>query len=166
MLVKRWVSWSVAQRLVHGEPYARQPNRARADVQVHEEVNNAALQVVLDTVDENLSTNVHDLEVGKIVLITILIDGLVDLFVMTNPLSEILRGFLRILANIIGAAGLNVADVGHDQFFVVALGFHKQDFNSLAANLVEHPFAALFCAVCSVEDAHDAALLFEPLEHV
>jgi hypothetical protein len=135
-------------------------------VEVHEIVDNPTLQIVPDAVDDHLSAHVHNLEVRQVVLITILIDRLVDLLIVANAFAEVQSGLLRILTLVVRASGLNVPDVGHDELLIVALGLDEDDLDSLLLEQIDNPFAALLGAVGGVENADDTLLLLEPLQHV
>lgn len=131
-------------------------------MKVHEIVHYAALQVVLDAVDDDLSTDVHDLEISEVILILVLVDGLVDLLVVADAVAEIQRGLLGVLALIIRASGLNVPNIGHDELLVVALGLDKDDFDALLFEEFEDPHATLLGAIRCIEDTNYALLVLEP----
>jgi hypothetical protein len=134
-------------------------------VQVHQVVDNSALKVVLNSVDDDLLPHVHDLEVSIVVLILVPVDSLVHLLIISNAIAEILSGLFRILALIVRARCLNVADVGHDEILIVALTLDEQDLNAVARTSVHDPPAAFLGGVGSVQDADDAAMA-EPGHHI
>lgn len=60
-----------------------------------------ALQVVLDTVDNDLLAHVDHLDVGEIRLILVTIDRLVDFFVVADAFLEVLYCLLWVLAIVV-----------------------------------------------------------------
>lgn len=88
-------------------------------MKVHQIVHNSGLQVVLDSIDDNLFANVHDLEIREMALF--IIDCLIDLLVVLYAVSEVLGSLLGILANIIRTCGFDLKDVAHDYILVIAL---------------------------------------------
>jgi hypothetical protein len=156
----------VSRGLVGGEwTYARQPDRARANVEVDEVVHDTALEVILDAVDDDLLANVHDLEVGVVILVTVLIDALVNLLVVANAVTEVESSLIWVLALVVWAGRLDVADVAHNEGLLVAFRLDEHDFDTLLGNSVHHPLATLFGAICRIEDA-DYAALSEPGQHI
>jgi hypothetical protein len=134
-------------------------------VQVHEIIHNAALKVVLDTVDDDLFADVHKLQVCILVFATILVNGLVDLLVVFDAVPEVLSGLFGILATIVGASQLNITNVGHDELFIVAFALNKEDFNTVTGACVDNPFPALSGRISSIKNA-DNATGTEPGQHV
>lgn len=134
-------------------------------MQVHEIIDNSTLEVVLDAVDDDLFADIHELEVGVFVLIAVTIDGLVDLLVHLDTITKVLGGFFWILAAIVGAGGLDISDVGHDEILVVALALHEENLDTVAGAGVDDPFPALLGRVGGIQDADDAATS-EPSQHV
>lgn len=63
-------------------------------------------------------------------LVTVLVDGLVDLFVIPNACSKIERRLLWILAFVIRTRRLDISYVCHDQILVVTLGLNIYDLNA------------------------------------
>ena len=88
-------------------------------MEVHKIVDHPALQIVLDCIDDDLLAHVDQLDVCQILLV--LVDGLVDLFVIPNAVPKVLCGLFWILAFVVGRGSLDLEDVGHDQSLVVAL---------------------------------------------
>ena len=134
-------------------------------MEVHEVVDNATLEVIANPVNNDLFPNVHNLEEGQILLVAVLVERLVHLFVVAYAIAEVESGLFGILPLVIGAGGLDVANVHHDQVLVVALGLNKDDLNVILAHDVENPFAPLFRAVGGIEDTDYSAFL-KPPEHV
>ena len=129
-------------------------------MQVHEVVHHAALEIVLDTVDDNMLAHVHDLQVRQMALV--LVDSLIHLLIVADALPEVLRRRVGVQAAVVRGGGLDLEDVAHDESLVVALGLHKQRLNALIIAALLDPAAALLGGVGRVEDAHDPACL-EPL---
>lgn len=134
-------------------------------MEVHEVVDNATLKVVLNAIDDDLLADIHDLEVGVFVLIAVGVDGLVDLFVVSDPVTEVLGSGLGILAAVVGTGGLDVADVGHYEVLVVALALDEEDLDAVGGEGIGDPFATLLGRVGRIEDADDATGA-EPGQHV
>lgn len=144
---------------------SRKPDGSRANVEVHQIVYNAALQVVLYAVDDDLAANVQDLEIGVVTLVAVSVNGLVDLLVVLDAVPEVERSLFGILSFVVGTRGLDVPDVCHDEVLVVALGLNEQNLDTLTCAGIGDPFAALFRRVCRIQDSNDTALL-EPCQHV
>lgn len=68
-------------------------------MQVHQVVDDTRLKVVLETVDDDLSTNVNELAVGEVLFV--LVNGLVDGLVVANALAEVLSCDLGVLSDVI-----------------------------------------------------------------
>lgn len=134
-------------------------------MKVHQVVHYATLQVVRDAIYDDLASDIQDLEVGVFALVAIAVNGLVDLFVVPDPVPEVEGSLLGVLALVVGARSFDVADVGHDHVLVVALGLDKEDLNVLTCTDVSHPLPPVLGGVCCVEDSNHAALL-EPIQHV
>jgi hypothetical protein len=143
--------------------YTRQPDRARFDVQVHEIVDHATLQVVLDAIDDDLLAHVHDLQVGQMALV--LVNGLIHLLIVPDAFSEVLRSRVGVLALVVGRRGLDLKDIAHDQGLIVALRLHEQRLDALCITTFLDPAAALLGGVGCIEDA-DHATFLEPLQHI
>lgn len=144
---------------------SREPDRTWPDMQVHEIIYDSALQVVLDAVDDHLGANVHDLEVGEVTLVAVLVNRLVDLLIHLDPVPEVQGSLLRILSLVVRAGSLDIPNVGHDQVLVVAFGFDKEHLNALAGALLVDPLAPILGRIGCIEDTNDATLT-EPFDHV
>ena len=101
-------------------------------MKVHEIVDNSTLEVVPDTADDDLLADVHDLEVGQVGLLAVGVNGAVNLFVVADAVAEVEGSSLGILAAIIGATSLDVADVGHDELLIVTLALDKEDLDAVS----------------------------------
>lgn len=69
-------------------------------MQVHEIVDDARLEIILQSVDDDLMAYVDKLAVGEVCLV--LVHGLVDSLVIANAVAKIEGCSLGILANVIG----------------------------------------------------------------
>lgn len=110
-------------------------------MQVHEVIDNATLQVVLDPVDDDLLANVEDFQIRQVVLVPVFVDRLVDLFVISNAAPEVDGSLLWILAFVVGAGCLDVSYICHDQFLVVALGLDVDDLDPGVGADLQYPLA-------------------------
>ena len=118
----------------------------------------------MDSIDDALLANVHNLEVCEIVLGVI--NCLVDLLIVANAVSEILGSLLGVLANVVWRSGLDLKNVAHNEIFIVALALNKQCLNSLLVAALLDPAASLLGAVGGIEDGNDSVLLLEPENHI
>lgn len=134
-------------------------------MEIHEVVYHATLQVILYAVDDNLTADVHNLQIGIVAFVTIAVNGFVHLFVILDPVTEVQCCLFRVLAFIIRTRGLDVSDIGHYQVFVIAFGLDEQYLDALARANVHNPFTPVFCGVCCVQDPNDTSLL-EPAKHI
>lgn len=145
--------------------YPGEPDRSRSDVKVHQVVDDTALQIILDTVDDDLLAHVHELEVGVLALVAVVVQRLVDLLVIADAVPEVLGGLFRVLATVVRAGELDVADVGHDEVLVVAFALDKDDLDPFLCAGIENPLAAFFGRVGRVQYADDSAAA-KPGQHV
>lgn len=134
-------------------------------MKVHKIIHYTTLKVILDAVDDDLSSHVHDLEVGQMILVPVGVDGLVHLFVVADAVSEVERGLLWVLALVVRTSSLDIPNVGHDELLFVTFGLDKYDVDTFLVDSVEHPFPALLGAVCRIENTNHSTAL-EPLHHV
>jgi len=134
-------------------------------MQVHQVVHYPTLQVILDPIDNDLAADVEDLEIGQVFLVIVFVHGLVNLLIISDAIAEVLCRLLGILALVVGACGLHVADVGHDEILIVALALHKDDLDALPHARLLHPGTAILGGVGGVQDADNTARL-EPLKHI
>lgn len=134
-------------------------------MQVHEVVDDATLEIVLDTVDDDLLANIHQFQVGVVVLILVAINSLVDLFVVLDPIAKVLSRLFWILALVVGACQLDVTDVGHDGLFIIAFAFDKQNFDAMGSARIIDPFTAFLGGIGRIQNANNAAGA-EPGKHV
>lgn len=108
---------------VQGATYSRKPNAARLDVKIHQVVDHTALEIVLDAVDDNIGSDVGELDIGQILFFVV--NRLIDLLVLGNAVQEVFGGHLGILALVVWAGGFDVDDVSHDERLIVADGLDK-----------------------------------------
>lgn len=85
-------------------------------MQVHQVVYDPGLQVSLDTVDDDLASNVDQLDIRQVFLG----NCLVSLSVMDNAGFEVLHGLLRIHVFVIGRRQLDGHDVVKNQGLILA----------------------------------------------
>jgi hypothetical protein len=126
-------------------------------MQIHEVVDDATLQVVLDAVDNDLLAGIHDLEIGVFILVSITVNRLVDPLVMTYAVTKILSGGFRVLTAVVGACGLDITDIGHYGVLIVAFALDKEDLYAVSGAYVGDPFATVLCGIGSVKNGDDAA---------
>lgn len=134
-------------------------------MQIHEVVDNAALEIILDAIDDDLLAHVHELEVCVFILVAVGIESLVNFLVHLDSFAEVLGCLFGILTLVVRACGLNVTDIGHDELLVVAFALHKEDLDSMSSAGLHHPLAAVLCGIGSIEDADNASSR-EPGKHV
>lgn len=84
-----------------------QVDGAWRDVDVHQVVDNSALDVVQHPVDKVTPADVHDLYVGQIP-VQDLVQRLVGRLVALDPLHEVFDGLLRVAVDVVGAAQLHL----------------------------------------------------------
>lgn len=134
-------------------------------MQIHEIIHNATFQVILNAIDDDLLAKVHDLQVGILVFITVLVQSDVCLLIFAYAVEKVMRSGLGILTAVVGASRLDVADVRHDDILVIALTFDKQDFDAIFRTDVVDPFATLLGRIGSIEYSDNSSSA-EPSEHV
>lgn len=86
---------------------ATQVDGAWCDVDVHQVVDDSALDVVEDTVDQVTTAHVHDLNVGQ-VPVQNLVQRLIGRLVTLDPLHEVFNGLLCVAVDVVGAAQLHL----------------------------------------------------------
>ena len=133
-------------------------------MEVHEIVDDAALQVVFDLVDDDVFADVDEFDIGQVFFVVS--NGLVDLFVVADSVPEILSGHFRVLAFVVGRCGFDFEDVAHDQRFVVAFRFDIERLDVVGFTSFVHPPSPGFGGVGSVEDGYYPFTHFEPLDHI
>lgn len=114
-------------------------------MQVHEVVYNATLQIVLNAVDDDLLANVHDFEICIVALVAVTVDRLVDFLILADAPAKVVGSLLRVLVLVIGAASLDIEDIGHDDLFLVAEALYEEDFDAIGLTDLMDPFAAVLC---------------------
>jgi len=90
------ITANLAFEVVFAFAVTREPDGSRFDVEICEEVDEAGLEIVLDSVDDDLMAYVCDFDVGE--LLFGFVDCLVYLFVHFNAVTEVFGCFFRVLA--------------------------------------------------------------------
>lgn len=110
-----------------GNGYPRDKDGAGLDVQIHEEEYDAALAIVLDAINDDSGAHIDQLDKGALALgAALILNALIDLFVVSDALAKVLDGRLGVRVGIVGAAELDLANVGQDHLFIVADGLYKE----------------------------------------
>lgn len=133
-------------------------------MKVHEVIHNAALQVVFYLVDDDLLADIYELYIRQVFLV--LIDCLVDFFIVPDPIAKVLSGNFGILPFVVGRGSLDFQDIAHDQVFIVALRLYIQGLDIVGFATLVNPSTAGLGRVGGVQDCHDSFALFEPFHHV
>lgn len=133
-------------------------------MEVHEVVDDSALEVVFDLVDDDLLAHIDQLHVCQVLLV--LVDGLVDLLIVPYPVPKVQRSRFWILTLIIGRRCLDFHDVCHDGLFRITLGLNIERFDAIGLAAFTHPSSSSLCRICSVEYSHNPPICLEPLEHI
>jgi hypothetical protein len=98
-------------------------------------------------------------------LFTISVNGTVHLFVVANAITEIESSSFRVLSAVVRARSLDVSDIGHDEFFVVALALDKENLDTVFVADLQNPLATFQSRIGSIENTNNAART-KPGEHV
>ena len=133
-------------------------------MQVHEIVNYAALQIVLDLVDDDMLADVDEFDIGQVFFVVA--DCLVDFFVVADAIPEILGSHFGILAFVVGGCGFDFEDVAHDQSLVVTFRFDVEGFDVVCFTSLVHPPSTCFGGVGGVEYGYYSLTHFKPLDHI
>ena len=134
-------------------------------MQVHEIVNDAALEVVLNSVDDDLLANVHDFEVRVLIFVSVLVNCLVNLLVITDAVEKVLGSSFRVLTPVVRAGRFDIANVCHDDVLIVTLALDKKYLDAMLNTDFVDPFPALLGRIGSVEYCDDASGA-KPSKHV
>lgn len=119
----------------------------------------------MNAIDDDLLSNVHNLKVRVLVFVAILVNGLINFFVIADPVQKVLSSSFGILAAVVWGGGFHVTDICHDNVLVVAFAFDKEDLDAmLRANVVD-PFPTLLGRIGGIQNCNDASGT-EPSEHV
>lgn len=73
----------------------------------------------MDLVDDDLGTNIHNLDICEVFLVATPINGLVDLLIVADAIPKIERRSLGVGTLVVGRSGLDLEDIGHDQPLIV-----------------------------------------------
>lgn len=133
-------------------------------MQVHQVIDDPTLQVVLDTVDDDLLADIHNFQVCEVTLIGI--NCLVHLLVVTDAVAEVLGRNFGVLTSVVGGRGLYFENIAHDELLVVTLALDKQSLNTFSITSLLDPPTSFLGAVSSIKDGDYSILLLEPLQHV
>lgn len=88
-------------------------------MKIHEVVDHSALQVIFDLVDNDLLAHIDQLHVRQVLLI--LIDCLINLLIVSDPVPKVQCSRFWILAYVVGRRSLDLHDVGHNGLFRITL---------------------------------------------
>lgn len=127
-------------------------------------IDEAAGQIVLDTIDDDLSADVNELDIG--IKVFILVKSLIDFFVVADTSHKVFCSFFGVLANVVRGSGLDFTDVVHDQVVVIAFGLDEERSNACKATGIVDPFSTLLGRVGRVENCHLPVCSPEPVDHV
>jgi hypothetical protein len=78
-------------------------------MEIHQVVHNATLQVVSDLIDDAMLPDINELYVCENIFL--LIDCLVNLFVIANAVEKILGRDLGVLANVVRGRGFHLHNI-------------------------------------------------------
>ena len=92
-------------------------------MEVLDVVDQSAGEVVFDLIDDYGRANVDELDVGVILLA--IINSLINQLVVANAGAEILGSNFGILAPVVRRRRLDLADVVHDDLFIITQRFDK-----------------------------------------
>ena len=133
-------------------------------MEIHEVVDDSALQVVLYLVDDDLLAHIDQFHICQVLFI--LIDCLVHLFIIPYPVAKVHCSCFWILAYIVGRCGLDLQDVCHDGLFGIALGFNIERLDAVGFTALTDPSSSSLCRICSVQYGDSSSICLEPVEHV
>lgn len=133
-------------------------------MQVHEVVDHPRLQVVLQSVDDDLAAHIDDLAICHVLLV--LIERLIHPLIHLYPLPEVLCRLFGILTSVVRTSELHLLDVAHDQVFIVALALHEERLYALGVAAVLDPAAARLGGVGGIKNGDQVVGRLEPFQHV
>ena len=133
-------------------------------MEIHEIVDDAALQVVFDLVDDHLATDIDQLDIGEMLLI--LIDCLVNLLIFPDPVEEIATRVFRILPLVIRRRGFHLHDVCHYDIFIVTFGLDEQRLDAVRFAALCNPTTTGLGRIRSIQYGYHTLSTIEPLYHV
>lgn len=131
-------------------------------MEVHCEINDPRLKVIRHLVDYDLRADVDEFDIGQIRLRK----GLIHLLVVPNPIPEVSRRLLRILADIIRRSGLHFQDIAHNQIFVITLTLDKEYVVTLRITALLDPLPSVLGGIGSIKDSDMSAFVLKPAKHV
>ena len=127
-------------------------------------VNQATGQVVFNVINNHGGTDVDQLDVSEVVLIVS--KRLVDFFIIADTISEVLCSDLRVLSHIIWRRSLDLENIVHNKFLVIAFRLNKQGLDSVGKTVFVDPITAILGGVCGIQDRNLPISLTEPASHV
>ena len=119
---------SSSDRTYHRLAVILTPELVVAVIVTHQKAEYPGLDVTLVFVDQNL----HDLGTAvnylheAVVWLKVLVQGLIFLIVVSNPLLEVVQNSVLCEVSVIGAGSLNLLDVGLDDGVIVADGLDEE----------------------------------------
>lgn len=144
--------------------YPTDPDTPRFDVQVHQIVDHATLQIILYPIDDDLTPHIDDLAVGHIALV--LIQRLVHPLIHAYPLPEILRRLFGVLTLVVRTRRLDFEDIAHDDVLFIALALDENSLDILAVTALFDPTPPVFGGVRGIEDRDEVSRRAEPFAHI
>ena len=133
-------------------------------MQVHQVVYHTALKVIANLIDDDLFSNIDQLDVRESLFV--LVDGLVDLLIVADAVTEVLGCYLGILILVVGRSCLDLQNIAHDDLLIIALGLNKHGMDVVGLALLVDPLAAGFGRIGSIQHGDDSFARVEPLDHV
>ena len=133
-------------------------------MEIHKVVYNSTLQVILYLIDNDLLAHIDQLDVSQVLFF--LIDCLIDLFVVSYPVSKVQCRRFWVLAFVIGRCGLDLHNVRHNGLFRVTLGLHIERLDVVGFAALSDPSSSSLCRIGSIQYSHNASIFLEPFEHV
>ena len=133
-------------------------------MKIHEVVHHSALQVILYPVDDDLLAHINQFHICQVLFI--LVDRLINLLIVPDPVPKVQCGGFWILALVVGGCGLDLHDVRHDGLFRITLGLDIEGLDAVGFAALTHPSSSGLCRICSIEYSDGSSVRLEPLEHV
>ena len=130
-------------------------------MKVHEVVDDSALQVVLNLVYDDLLAHVNQFHICQILFI--FIDCLINLLIISYPISKVQRSSFWVLAFIVGRCGLDLHDVCHNGLFRITLGLHIERLDVVGFAALTHPSSSGLCRIRSIQYGHHSSVCLEPI---
>lgn len=109
-------------------------------MQVHQVIDYSTLQIILNSVDDDLAADVDKFNIRQVFLI--LVDRLIDLLVVSNPVTKVLSSDFWVQAFVIRTGSLDLEDIGHDQVLVIAFRFDEDGLDIIGRTTLTDPTTA------------------------